>query len=181
MVTRTRLISNNTDIACLIVCCVGERKSSKLGTNYLIAFLALFCQRTVRMHTILDCDILGYQIYTKCVCVKNSPSVILSIVHVYILSIWHRCLFPQMGSHMKAWYYQPLSEHSKLESYVFCTFITLVSPISVILYLIGTKLFNAQSTLWFPIFELIFEIRNSFCWTVPNRTSASMSNIDVNI
>jgi hypothetical protein len=37
-----------------------------------------------------------------------------------------------------------------------------MSPISVILYLIRTKLFIVQSTLRFSIFELICEGRNSF-------------------
>jgi hypothetical protein len=69
----------------------------------------------------------------------------------------------------------------QLESYVFCTFMIQMSPICVILYLIGTQLFNVQSTLWFPIFKLMFEGRNIFCWTVPNRTSATMSYVDINI
>ena len=45
LVKRTRLSINNTDIACLIVCYVGERKSSMLGTYHLIVFLALLSQR----------------------------------------------------------------------------------------------------------------------------------------
>ena len=106
-----------------------------------------FSALTVQINTVLARELFWYQIYTKCAFFFNfpycHPEHCTCVYTVHLTQVY----LSTDGVTCESMILITIIRTLQLESYAFCTFIALMSPVCVILYLIDTKLFHVQSTL----------------------------------